>query len=176
VNLRDQDVVLALVQTVRALRVLLRGAEVVITHAYEGGHPDHDAAAFAVQAACRLIAREGGRPPLRLEFAGYHAARGKRVTGAFWPDPDHPSVYAELSPVQLDRKRAALLCFRSQADVVAWFAAEQEAYRHAPDYAFTKPPPPGEALYDRWGLGLTSERWREHASVALRELGLAGLP
>jgi len=27
----------------------------VIAHAYEGGHPDHDAAAIAVHYACRLI-------------------------------------------------------------------------------------------------------------------------
>ena len=35
----------------RVLRPLLAGTRVVVTHAYEGGHPDHDAVAFAVHAA-----------------------------------------------------------------------------------------------------------------------------
>jgi LmbE family N-acetylglucosaminyl deacetylase len=45
--------------------------EGVLTHAYEGGHPDHDAACFAVHAAHALVASSpacgggqgGGRPP-----------------------------------------------------------------------------------------------------------------
>jgi LmbE family N-acetylglucosaminyl deacetylase len=173
-NQRDQGAAFEMVQTARILRVLLRHFKLVITHAYEGGHPDHDAAALAVQAACRLIAREGGRSPVRIEFAGYHLAAGQRVTGRFWHGPDCPSVHAAISPRQLDRKRAALSCFRSQADVVAWFAPEQESYRRAPDYIFTDAPPPGAALYDDWGWTLTSERWRKLAASALKELGLVG--
>jgi len=37
------------------------GVRTVLTHCYEGGHPDHDATAFAVRAACRLLALPGGR-------------------------------------------------------------------------------------------------------------------
>ena len=38
-------------------------AEVVITHPYEGGHPDHDATAFAVHAAVELLIRRGANAP-----------------------------------------------------------------------------------------------------------------
>jgi LmbE family N-acetylglucosaminyl deacetylase len=51
----------------------------VITHAYEGGHPDHDSVAFAVHAAGRLI----DHPPTIIEFPLYHRAAGEMVTGIF---------------------------------------------------------------------------------------------
>ncbi len=52
-------------------------AAVVLTHAYEGGHPDHEAVAFAVQAS--------GRP--RIEMAGYHAGpNGHMIAGQFLDD------------------------------------------------------------------------------------------
>lgn len=156
----------------RRLAKALEGVELVVTHAYEGGHPDHDAAAFAVQAACSLLARQGRAAPVRLEFAGYHLDAGRRVTGRFWRDPDRPAVEAALGPEALRRKRAALACFRSQAEVVAWFTPGRESYRAAPTYDFTSPPPPGSSLYDAWGWSLDSANWRRHAAAALQRLGL----
>ncbi len=157
----------------RRLAAELRGFEVVLTHAYEGGHPDHDAAAFAVQAACALLRGQGAAAPVRLEFAGYHQAQGARATGRFWPDPAHSAVEAALRGETLARKRAALACFRSQAEIVAWFSPDMEAYRAAPTYDFARPPPPGEVLYDQWGWRLTGARWRDCAAAALRRLELA---
>jgi LmbE family N-acetylglucosaminyl deacetylase len=173
-GVRDRSACFYLSDLTRTLAIHLQQAEVVITHAYEGGHPDHDAAAFVVQSACKLLEREGRRPPLRLEFAGYHCAGGRRVTGVFWPDRDRPSVDAPLSPERLARKRTALACFRTQAGVVAWFAPEVERFREAPLYDFTAAPPPGPALYDQWGWDLTSGAWRARAAAALGMLQLAG--
>ena len=55
---------------------------VVFTHAYEGGHPDHDAAAFAVYAACRLV----DAPPAIVEMPFYHRRDGpacdRRISSA----------------------------------------------------------------------------------------------
>ncbi len=48
------------------------GTAVVLTHAYEGGHPDHDAAAFAVHAAAELLRREGGEIAI-IEMPFYRA-------------------------------------------------------------------------------------------------------
>src|SRR3954462_4048355 len=45
--------------------------DIVITHAYEGTHADHDSIAFAVQTACELLEGDGLKAPLRIEAAGY---------------------------------------------------------------------------------------------------------
>jgi LmbE family N-acetylglucosaminyl deacetylase len=148
----------------------LGGAQVVVTHAYEGGHPDHDAAAFAVQAACQTLARAGRPAPFRLEFAGYHRTDHGRATGCFWPDDAAPAVRGRITDEMLARKRAALACFASQAEVIGWFDPEKEAYRAAPLYDFAAPPPPGAALYDDWGFALSSTAWRAAAAQALSEL------
>jgi LmbE family N-acetylglucosaminyl deacetylase len=167
----DQQAAHHLAWLAQVLAPQLAACDLVVTHAYEGGHPDHDAAAFAVQVACARLARQGRHPPGRLEFAGYHLDGGRRVTGAFWPDPARPSVAARMTAAQLARKRRALSAFRTQAEVIAWFSPTDEAYREAPDYDFTAPPPPGAALYDQWGWPLTSARWQGLAAAALAELG-----
>ena len=77
----------------RRIADLLRAEKpaVVFTHACEGGHPDHDAAAFAVHAACRLAPD----PPAVLEFPLYHRGPGRLVTGQFLPwSPREPGRVA----------------------------------------------------------------------------------
>src|SRR6266545_3371700 len=74
IGLVDQEASLHLNELTRRLAALFRefGVRDVLTHPYEGGHPDHDAAAFAVHGACRLI----DCPPRRIEFASYHNQGG----------------------------------------------------------------------------------------------------
>lgn len=173
-GLADQATVQGLSDLTRRLSAALAGADLAITHAYEGGHPDHDSCAFAVQAACALLARSAKGAPVRVEFPSYHQERGRRAVGRFHPDPSRPESVHRLSDAQLSAKRRALARHQSQAEVLAWFEApELERFRAAPEYDFTRPPPPGEALYDGWGWPLTSAVWRERAAAALRSLGLA---
>lgn len=76
----DQEASRAIPAIAARLREIFRahGIQAVLTHAYEGGHPDHDAVALAVHLA-------GGDV---FEFAGYHAGPGGAlVTGAFLPGP-----------------------------------------------------------------------------------------
>jgi LmbE family N-acetylglucosaminyl deacetylase len=47
--------------------------EVVFVQPYEGGHPDHDAASFAVNVACRLSKGQGRLLPAIIEMTAYHA-------------------------------------------------------------------------------------------------------
>ena len=171
-GLPDQGAAEALVPLTKALVGLLDGAATVITHAYEGGHPDHDACALAVQAACALLARQGPAP-VRLEFPAYHLGRHGRVVGRFHDHAAAPELAIRLSGDALATKRAAVDAFASQAEVAAWFTEpEVERIRPAPDHDFTEPPPPGRALYDDWGWSLTSAVWRERAAAALPALGL----
>ncbi len=62
----------------------LRGITVILTHAYEGGHPDHDATAFAVHAATRLLA--ANQPILIVEMPYYRQSTVAAVTQQFRAD------------------------------------------------------------------------------------------
>jgi N-acetylglucosamine malate deacetylase 2 len=149
-----------------------RAIHVVLTHAYEGGHPDHDATAFAVHHAAGLIADAGGTEPAVLEMAGYHAGPQGLVTHCFVPDGD-PGQTAELDPAAQALKRQMLACHVSQSRTLAQFGVEVERYRLAPRYDFAAPPHPGRLWYEQFDWGMTGARWRGLAGEALAELGLA---
>jgi N-acetylglucosamine malate deacetylase 2 len=166
----DQESVLHLVELTRELIPVLAGVEWVITHPYEGGHPDHDAAAFIVQAGCARLQRAIGRAPHRLEFASYHLRDGQIVRGEFWPDPGCLESTFTLDASQRARKRAALSKFITQRTVIAAFPTDVERLRPAPSYDFSAPPPPGVALYDRFGWPMSSAVWRSEAVRALAAL------
>jgi LmbE family N-acetylglucosaminyl deacetylase len=173
----DQQAAFALPALTRRLERLLARVRpaVVVTHAYEGGHPDHDAAALATQLAARRLA--GARPaaPTRLEMTSYHGLGGRFVTGAFLPGPATGDGAADDAPVvlsaaDLDRKRRMLACYASQRQVIETFALEREAVRLAPTYDFTAPPHPGALRYEQLGWPLTGDRWRALAAEATAAL------
>ncbi len=155
----DQEASFHMPTLARALSRLFdtHGINAVITHAYEGGHPDHDATAFAVHAAA------GGRPV--LEFAGYHAnSAGALLTGCFLPGPA-PTVIV-LTDAERARKRAMFDCFRTQARMLKAFGTDQESFRPASAYDFTEPPCPGRLNYEHWGWSMTGACWRTLARNA----------
>ena len=49
---------------------------------------------------------------------------------------------------------------------------DPERIRPAPDYDLTAPAPPGEAVYERWGIAMTLAEWRRHADAAIRQAGV----
>lgn len=158
-----------------ALLLRLR-PRVVLTHAYEGGHPDHDAVAFAVHAAVVRLRRAGNRapaPPALFEFPSYHERNGRMVTGRFlqWPDSPERAVY--LSRAERTLKRRMFECFVTQQRVLAEFATEVERFRAAPQYDFGAPPGAGAALYDAFPWGMRSGEWRDRARDAWRRLTVA---
>lgn len=169
-GITDQEALEHLPELLALLEEELRSAAAVITHAYEGGHPDHDACAFVVQCVCEQLRRAGRATPVRLEFAGYHSRDGKMTTGLFWPAPGCPERAVRLNSGQLARKRAALDEFATQTDVIAAFPLDPERLRPAPRYDFAQPPPPGEVLYERFGWRATGPLWRQRARAAVERL------
>ena len=160
----DQEAIEAVERVADRLTEDLRGAAVVATHAYEGGHPDHDAVALAVAIACDRL---GEAAPARVEFASYHLLDGERVWARFWPDPDCPEHVRTLDAEDRERIEAALAAHASQAAVFDDWRPEVERWRAVPRYDFLAPPPPGDCLYDLFGWTLTSDRWRARAAEAL---------
>ena len=164
----DQESIDSLDVIVDRLSADLDGVDAVITHPYEHGHPDHDTAALAVALACRRLAATGRRSPERLEFASYHLRQGRIALGVFWPDQGCPERRIELETLALENKRAAFACHVSQRGVFPGYPLSPERLRAAPDYDFAAAAPPRDAVYDRFGWEMTSERWRAIASRAWR--------
>lgn len=145
--------------------------DIVLTHPYEGGHPDHDATAFAVHAACRILARGGIVPPSIIEFASYHLRNGALITGEFLPAVRTVRTIA-LSSAEQARKQRMITCFRTQAATLAGFGTSVERFRRAPRYRFTEPPHAGQLYYEQYDWGVDGSRWRALAGRALEELRL----
>jgi LmbE family N-acetylglucosaminyl deacetylase len=145
----------------------------IVTHAYEGGHPDHDSAAFAVRASCRLISQRMRNVPIIVEAPFYHHAQpGGLAVGEFLPQPDRLELELELSASERAAKQDMMACFESQRRVLTAFTTERDRFRLAPDYDFTQPPHEGPLNYEILGWELQGTTWRQQARGALETLGL----
>jgi LmbE family N-acetylglucosaminyl deacetylase len=170
----DSEVSLNMVPVSRRLMELFDETrpEVVITHPYEGGHTDHDATAFAVRAACTLLAREGAPAPALAEFTSYHNEGGEKVVNRFLPWDNAPVTEVALSREEKDMKRRMYDCFVTQGGVLRDMPIRVERYRPAPCYDFTQAPHAGRLRYERYPLGIRGKHWRQLAADALEHLGL----
>jgi LmbE family N-acetylglucosaminyl deacetylase len=138
-------------------------AGVLITHPYEGGHPDHDAAALIASATIRQ-----STDCLLLEMTSYHAREGGCETGEFLnSDPAQEAVF-ELSAEDQQRKQEMLNAYASQKLVLQSFPVDRERLRIAPKYDFSRPPHAGPLWYETMGW-MTGAKWRATTTEAMRE-------
>ena len=123
------------------------GADRVYTHAYEGGHPDHDAVALALS----------GLPNV-WEFPLYHAYGAEFVPNTFLNGAAETVVEFDADRQRV--KRSWLDCFASQQRVIQMFPIDREQFRPAPKYDFSRPPHEGPLYYEIRKLGWTWPDWR----------------
>ena len=174
----DQQAAFHMADAARRIAVLIADwrPDAVLTQPYEGGHPDHDATAFAVHAALALLHRCGCTRSALVEMACYHggAADGCTRFQEFLPLDGALVRTVRLDAEERARKRRMLDAHASQAGTLAPFRDDVERYRAAPVYDFTRPPHAGRLNYERFDWGMTGGRWRALAADALRALGLEG--
>lgn len=173
-NIPDQEATLNLTEITRqvARRIAHHEPEVIFTHPYEGGHPDHDACAFATHHAVDLYRARGGTRPLIIESPFYNAGPCGFEAGRFLRAPESMAEVAyKLSAEEKHRKHALIDCFVTQRETLKGFHDATERYRIAPVYDFTHPPHAGNVLYDKYPWGMKSERFCELAEQAKEELG-----
>jgi N-acetylglucosamine malate deacetylase 2 len=171
----DQESAQAVPLLVRRFATVLADVrpDIVISHAYEGGHPDHDSAALVAYAAVAMA-----QPmPEHWQMTSYHGANGSFRCGQFIPSPDADpyELAIELSPEQRELKSEMLLCYESQRSVLQAFvaSADIERFRPAPDYDFALPPHPGKLWYETQGWPMTGSEWRRLATFFLEQQGLS---
>jgi LmbE family N-acetylglucosaminyl deacetylase len=143
--------------------------EFVLTHAYEGGHPDHDATAFIVHAAVRLM--EELEPITIVEMTGYHNGPNGIETGKFLGNASN-AVSRTLTAPERKLKKKLLDCYVTQQKTLSLFSIADECFRVAPQYDFTTPPHEGTLYYEQFPWGMTADRFRKLAEDALDDLGL----
>lgn len=169
----DQEAVSSLAPLARELAAVLSALapRIVVAHAYEGGHPDHDAAAIATRAALALLQRTEGLTPRLVEMTGYHLDAGRLATNEFLPGPR--AVHHRLSPDERRKKRAMLDRYASQREVLAPFRIDEEQFRLAGPLSPWARPHPGILNYELRGW-TTFEEFRAAAISGLRALGIGG--
>lgn len=150
--------------------ILAKRPDAVISHAYEGGHPDHDTAALIARCAVEDASERGMYCEL-LEVPLYHACDGDLVTSRFLPSNQDGGLASGAAKFRLTapesaRKERMMHCHHSQRRVLQPFHGESEFLRPAPIYAFTRPPHPGKLWYETLGWPMTGQKWREMANTA----------
>jgi LmbE family N-acetylglucosaminyl deacetylase len=152
----------AIARRVAALVAQLR-PRAVLTHAYEGGHPDHDAVACAVHLALRRWPRRA-----LWEMTGYHAGPDGIATGRFLPVPFHPPHALPFDEAARALKQRMRDCFVTQSGVLRWIPLGPDLLRRAPAHDFTRPPHDGALFYEGFGWGgLDGARFRALAAEAM---------
>jgi LmbE family N-acetylglucosaminyl deacetylase len=146
----------------------------MVTHAFEGGHPDHDATALGVHAAAALL-RDEGLAPVIVEMPLYHLGLSGWTVQRFVAAAGPEETEIHLTDEQRRRKQAMLDAHVTQGQVLSMVAADVERLRPAPSYDFTMLPNEGRLLYDMYGWGMTGARWQSLAAAALEELGLGAV-
>lgn len=136
---------------------------VLVTHSYEGGHPDHDAAALIASLALSRFSHDC----LLLEMTSYHVSDRHWVTGEFLNADSLSECMFELSAEDRARKQAMFNAYASQKLVLSSFSFDCERLRPAPAYDFAAPPHEERLWYEILGWEMTGKCWRTLAAQAL---------
>ena len=170
----DQEAIFSARELARSLAEILAKlkVEVLVTHSYEGGHPDHDAAAFI---AALAVAKFEVHSTLLIEMTSYHARDGKCVSGEFLPSAARHGVDVgeelsiDLCPRERERKQRMFTAYASQSLVLRAFSTDRERFRRAPSYNFSCSPHPGTLWYESMGW-MSGEQWRALATQHAPEM------
>jgi LmbE family N-acetylglucosaminyl deacetylase len=171
----DQCASLRLVEGTNRICTVIkeRGIRVLVTHAFEGGHPDHDATACMTHLAARIMQSREDIEIGIIEMPLYRAgAHGVELQQFAEPSPNHV-CRLQLSITDRVVKTAMIAAHATQRELLAGFPLEREIFRIAPRHDFRNLPNGGRLLYEQQPWGMTGTRWRDLARQAYRALGVA---
>jgi LmbE family N-acetylglucosaminyl deacetylase len=174
----DQQAALQLPALVRQIAAHVQRNQIrcLVTLAYEGGHPDRDAAAFVAHVGAALLARQQYELHL-LEMPISHREPDRVVRQRFIEDPVTPideRCEVELTREEQRFKRTLVGFYATQGATLREFDVTCERFRTAPRYEFAAPPNWGRLQDEHYAAGPSGSRWLVLARDALRELGMTG--
>jgi N-acetylglucosamine malate deacetylase 2 len=166
-DIPDQEASFHLVQITETLAEIFErlAPRVILTVPYEGGHPDHDATAFATQHALSLSSLSARI----MEMNSYHNGPRGCTYHEFLNSTGEESIF-HLTSEERALKRRMFDCFKTQFHVLQWFPIGIEKFRFAPRYDFTAAPHPGALYYELFPWGVSGDEWRTLAREALESL------
>ncbi len=136
----------------------------LLTLAYEGGHPDHDACSFLAAQLAKLAGIPCWEAPL------YH--RGADGSGVFqqFITPDGEEFDVRPTPAEQENKRMMCAAYRSQGDFLSKFDVAKEWVRPQAAYNYANPPHPGQTNYEQWEWKMTAKEVSEAFADFLRSV------
>lgn len=146
------------------------GADIVVTHPYEGGHPDHDATAFATHAAIRLLKEGGLKPPALFEMALHPSSDFIARVPEFLPGADGEMTTLLLDERSTELKRRMFECFETQKDSLQASPFGPERFRKRGEYDFAALPAEGKLHYENFDWAPSRQEWQSLAHRALDDL------
>jgi LmbE family N-acetylglucosaminyl deacetylase len=164
----DLGVVYSLEKVIREALALILTIQptVFLTHPYEGGHPDHDCAAYIGQKCAEILLKNRVMSTIRrFEFTCYHGKNGYLETGTFLNHSENITAI-QLSLENKQIKENMLKCYHSQKEMLSLFCTCKETFRPAPVYSFINPPHDGQLLYERMNMGIEGQYWRNIVNSA----------
>jgi LmbE family N-acetylglucosaminyl deacetylase len=163
-GIADQELFRRLPQAIKALDEVITqlAPDCLLTLAYEGGHPDHDA-------CCFLAAHLGHQRNIPVwESPLYH--RNPDGSGAVqkFPQRTGKEIDFKVEGEPFRKKVEMFHVYKSQKLVLDGFRPEIEQFRPIADYDFTRRPLPWKLNYELWQWKMTGEEVsQEFASYAL---------
>ena len=145
-------------------------ADIVVTHAYEGGHPDHDATAFATHAALKLMEQNGFKPPVIFEMGLHPSEDFKAKVPDFLPGTERETTTLLLDERARDLKQRMFACFETQRESLEVSPIGPEKFRQPIAYDFSAPPQEGKLHYERFDWAPSRDEWQSLACNALADL------
>jgi N-acetylglucosamine malate deacetylase 2 len=153
VPLMDQRLYRSLPQAFSALSTIVERLDpgCLLTLAYEGGHPDHDAVSFLTAQLGRTFSLPVWETPL------YH--RSESGGGVFQRFVEERSEVVEhpIAAEELDAKLRMLGCYKSQFDALPSFDSGRERFRPQVAYDYSRPPHAGKLNYEIWQWRMTPQ-------------------
>lgn len=137
---QDQHLFLELPVAYQRLKQLIReySPDLMVTHAFEGGHIDHDACHVLAARAARELAIPA------LEFPLYWQTMFGRDIFQKFRTSGSAELLLKLSPMELERKRQMLAYYATQRNLTEVFQLDSERFR---PLILETPPRPGWRSY-----------------------------
>ena len=123
--------------------------KIILTMAYEGGHPDHDSCSVLAS----VLGRELSLPVWEMPF--YSRTREGELSLQSFSGANHNEIVLKPTEHELDCKREVFSAYVSQKLVIEKFNWREERFRPQPAYDYAQPAHAGKLNYELWQWPMT---------------------